>query len=111
MKRPIALDTDHASPKVAKFVKKKLLPFFGSGAVLEKFYLCEPGTGYVEDREGNRWIEANYGAHIICSYFSVGDMEELSKMSDLISVNDAGVRGAEGCRIEVNLWLSARVIK
>lgn len=111
MKRPIALDTDHATPRIEKFVKTKLIPFFGSGASLKEFYLCEPGVDSVEDREGHRWIEANYGAHIICSHFSVGDMEELAKMSDLIAINDASVRGAEGCKIEVNLWLSARIIK
>lgn len=111
MKTALAPTADLATPKVEKFINTKLLPMFGTYAKLERFYLCEPGTSDVENRQGERWVEANFGAHIICDSFSTGDIYEISKLSEVISVNDASIHGAENKKIEVNLWLSARVMR
>jgi hypothetical protein len=111
MKTALAPTADLATPKVEKFINTKLLPMFGTYAKLECFYLCEPGTSDVENRQGERWVEANFGAHIICDSFSTSDIYEMSKLSKTISVNEASINGAENKKIEVNVWLSARVMR
>jgi len=111
MKTALAPTAELATPKVEKFINTKLLPMFGTYAKLERFYLCEPSTSDVENRQGERWVEANFGAHIICDSFSTGDIYEMSKLSEVISVNEASVHGAENKKIEVNVWLSARVMR
>ena len=111
MKTALAPTADLATAKVEKFVEEKLLPMFGSFAKLDRFYLCEPGTSNVENRQGERWLEANFGAHIICDSFNTNDIYDMSKLSEVISVNEASIRGAENHKIEVNVWLSARVMR
>jgi len=111
MKTALAPTADLATPKVEKFVKEKLLPMFGSFAKLDRFYLCEPGTSDVENRQGERWREANFGAHIICDSFNTNDIYDMSKMSEVISVNEASIHAAPNNKIEVNVWLSARVMR
>lgn len=111
MKTALAPTANLATPKVEKFVNTKLLPMFGTYAKLERFYLCEPGTSDVENRQGERWVEANFGAHIICDSFNTNDIYDMSKLSETISVNEASIRGAENHKIEVNVWLSARVMR
>ena len=111
MKSVLAPTADLAIPKVEKFVNTKLLPMFGTYAKLDRFYLCDPGTSDVGNRQGERWVEANFGAHILCDSFSTSDIYEMSKLSEKISVNDVSVRGAENKKIEVNLWISARVMR
>lgn len=110
MKTALAPTADLATPKVEKFVNEKLLPIFGI-AKLTRFYLCEPGPFYVENRQGERWVEGNWGAHILCDRFLTGDFHETSKASNVISVNDASVCGADNHKIEVTIWLSARVMR
>jgi hypothetical protein len=111
MKTALAPTADLATAKVEKFVKTKLLPAFGSFAKLDRFYLCEPGTSDVSNRQGEKWVEANFGAHIICDSFSTDDLYDIRKLSETISVNEASVHGADNHKIEVNVWLSARVMR
>jgi hypothetical protein len=49
--------------------------------------------------------------HIICDSFSTGDIYDMSKLSETISVNEASIHGADNHKIEVNVWLSARVMR
>lgn len=111
MKTALAPTADLATPKVEKFVKEKLLSMFGSFAKLDRFYLCEPGTSDVENRQGEQWVEANFGADIICDSFSTNDIYDMSKMSETISVLEASVHGAPDNKIKVVVWLSARVMR
>jgi hypothetical protein len=111
MKTALAPTAGLATPKVEKFINTKLLPMFGAYAKLKRFYLCEPGTSDVENRQGERWVEANFGAHIICDSFSTSDIYEMSTLSEVISVNEISVHGVENKKIEVNVWLSARVMR
>ncbi len=111
MKTALAPTADLATPKVEKFVNSKLLPHFGTFAKLDRFYICEPGTSDVENRQGERWVEANFGAHIICDSFSTEDIYDIQHLSETISVNEASIHAAPNNKIEVNVWLSARVMR
>lgn len=110
MKTTLAPTAELATPRVEKFVKEKVLPYLGG--TLDKFYLCNPSTMDVESRDSKeRWVEGSWGAHILCDSFSSNCIYDLNNLSPSINVNEASVSGAPNSKLNVNIWLSARVMR
>lgn len=113
MKVALAPTAELAHPKVEKFVRNKLVPqIFGMHAVIQDIFMAEPSTGNVESRDGKeRWIEANWGVKVLCDSFNTDDLHDTAIKSSSIDVNSASVRGANGLKILVEIWISARVMR
>jgi hypothetical protein len=111
VKTALAPTAELATPKVERFVKTKLLPAISDYAKLEQFYLCDPATSDVSNQKGERWTEANWGARIVCDYFSIDQFYDLTKLSEVIQIGGASMRGADSHKLELNLWLCARVMR
>lgn len=112
MKPALAPTASLATPRVEAFVKNKLMPVLGESATLSKFYACEPPDSDVSSWDGKeKWVEGNWGAHVICNQFSAGDFHQISKLSETINVNDVSIRAEAGFKIELTFWISARVMR
>lgn len=109
-KTTIAPTAELATPRVEKFIREKAVPYLQG--TLEKFYLCDPATMDVETADHKEhWVEGCWGAHIICDSWTSECEYELNHMSNSINVNDATIHAAPENKLDVSLWLSARVMR
>lgn len=113
MKTALAPTVELATPKVEKFVNGKLLEFCGTFAILKEFYTCNPPHTDLEDRNGERWTEGNWGVKILADKFSSDDFYSIDNLSTTIKVNevDISASGDDKNKIELHFWLSARVMR
>jgi len=111
MKTALAPTIELATPKVEKYIAKKLLPFFGILAKLKEFYACSPPTSDVENHQGERWVEGNWGVKIISDSFSLSYMHDLAQLSKIIQINEVSIHSTADRRLEIVLWLSARIMR
>lgn len=100
-----------ATPKVKKFVDN-LLKIFGPSAKLDRFFLCKPSVNEVlGNGVGELWLEANWRADIIIDCFSLADLEEMQHESKTIHIGDAIISPCTNNKLQVRLWLFARVMR
>ena len=105
----LAPTAELATPKVKKFIAK-FLDLFGPSAKLNRFFLCEPGINEVFGIN-EQWLEANWGADIITDHFSLADLEEMQHESKTIHIGDATVSPCTNSKLQIRLWLFARVMR
>ena len=105
----LAPTTTLATPRVKKFVNG-LLELFGPSAKLARLFLCEPSTNEVF-RGNEKWIEANWGADIIADRLSLADLEEMRHESKTIHIGDVTVSPCTNSKLQIKLWLFARVMR
>lgn len=99
-----------ATPKVEAFVRK-IADEYLCGATVKEFYTCDPAVGEVMSADrSEEWLEGNWGARVLCDHFSASDVDNLTHQGKTIIVGDATIHPA-GEKIEVRLWLSARVMR
>jgi hypothetical protein len=98
-----------ATPRVKKFVEG-LLELFGPSAKLDALFLCEPSVNEVFG-VNEQWLEANWGADIITDRFSLADLEEMRHESKTIHIGDTSVSPCTNSKLQVRLWLFARVMR
>lgn len=110
MKTALAPSVALATPKVKRFAEK-LRAALGHSALLIDFYACEPSAIQVEDREGNKWIEGSWGAHIEVHTITAGDIYDLNRISEIIEISEVAIKPRSEHRIELSIWLTARVMR
>lgn len=98
-----------ATPKVKKFIAC-LLELFGPFAKLDRFFPCEPGVNEVFGTN-EQWLEANWGVDIIANRFSLTDLEEAHHQSKIIHIGDITVSPCTNSKLQITLWLFARVMR
>ncbi len=109
MRTALAPTLNLATPKVEKFVNDVIIPYFFSSELV-RFYECEPGTSDVEDYQGSRWIDGNWGVEILCHEFNTDDIYELDQRSNAIQIGSASVR-VKSDKLFVTFWVYARILR
>lgn len=109
-KTAIAPTIELATAKVEKFTEK-LRKSFGYDATIIRFYTCEPAESYVENLEGDKWTEGNWGVHILTDSFSISDIGSLNNLSGSVQIGDISVKPHDKDKVELSIWLTARVMR
>lgn len=110
MKTALAPTAELATQRVKKYVETKIVPALGNAVTLKEFYLCNPSTSSVMNYKGEKWYEGNWGIKILCEHFCLSDLLDADTNKQIV-ISDFSIRVADNSKIELVIWLTARVMR